>query len=69
MGGRGDGDVPQSRDMEADDVALRAYYERGTERERGRARRCFRGDALCTISQAASAETPDVVDARVWLEG
>jgi len=55
--------------MEADDDALRAYYERGTERERGRARRCFRGDALCTISQAASAETPDVVDARVWLEG
>jgi hypothetical protein len=30
----GDGDVPQSRDMEADDAALRAYYERGMERER-----------------------------------
>ena len=26
--------MPQSRDMEADDVALRAYYERGLERER-----------------------------------
>jgi uncharacterized protein YecA (UPF0149 family) len=26
--------VPQSRDMEADDAALRAYYERGMERER-----------------------------------
>ena len=27
-------DVPQSRGMEADDAALRAYYERGIERER-----------------------------------
>jgi hypothetical protein len=26
--------VPQSRGMEADDAALRAYYERGRERER-----------------------------------
>ena len=34
MGGRGDGDVPQSRGMEADDAALRAYYEQGMERER-----------------------------------
>ena len=34
MGGRGAGDVPQSRGMEADDAALRAYYERGMERER-----------------------------------
>jgi SAM-dependent methyltransferase len=29
-----DGDVPQSRGMEADDAALHAYYERGLERER-----------------------------------
>ena len=34
MGGRRDGDVPQSRGMEADEAALRAYYERGMERER-----------------------------------
>jgi SAM-dependent methyltransferase len=34
MGGRRDGDVPQSRGMEVDDAALRAYYERGMERER-----------------------------------
>jgi hypothetical protein len=26
--------MPQSRGMEADDAALRAYYERGMERER-----------------------------------
>ena len=26
--------MSQSRDMEADDAALRAYYERGMERER-----------------------------------
>src|SRR5512142_1535123 len=34
MGGWRDAVVPQSRDMEADDTALRAYYERGMERER-----------------------------------
>jgi hypothetical protein len=35
MGGRRDEDMPQSRGMEADDDALRAYYDRGMERERG----------------------------------
>jgi hypothetical protein len=34
MGGRRDRDVPQSRGMQADDAALRAYHERGMERER-----------------------------------
>ena len=34
MGGRRGRGVPQSRGMEADDDALRAYYERGMERER-----------------------------------
>ena len=34
MGGRWERDVPQSRGMEADDTALRAYYERGMEQER-----------------------------------
>ena len=30
----GNGDVPQSHGMEPDDAALRAYYERGMERQR-----------------------------------
>jgi SAM-dependent methyltransferase len=34
MGGWRDEDVTQSRGMETDDTALRAYYERGMERDR-----------------------------------
>jgi hypothetical protein len=34
ISGRRRRDMPQSRGMEADDAALRAYYERGMERER-----------------------------------
>ena len=50
-------DVAQSRGMEADDAALRAYYERGIERER---LSDGRGDLefTRTVRQQAGAAAP-----------
>jgi hypothetical protein len=57
--------VPQSRGMEADDTALRAYYERGIERER----REEIGEAGLEVMDLVSVEGPAFIlgdlDARM----